>query len=77
VKTGLRVDQDMVIDQGVQNGEMVVTEGQLRLAPGSRVQFGGAGGPGGLGAGDGRRGEGKGGDGKSGFQGKGKGRPQT
>jgi multidrug efflux system membrane fusion protein len=74
VKTGLRVDQDMVIDQGVQNGEMVVTEGQLRLAPGSRVQFGG---PGGLGAGDGRRGEGKGGDGKSGFQGKGKGRPQT
>jgi len=82
VKTGLRVDQDMVIDQGVQSGETVVTEGQLRLAPGSRVQFGGAGGPGGLGAGDGRRGEGKGGDGKSGdgksgFQGKGKGRPQT
>ena len=72
VKTGLRVDQDMVIDQGVQNGETVVTEGQLRLAPGSRVQFGG-----GDGGGEGKRGEGKGGDGKSGFQEKGKGRPQT
>jgi multidrug efflux system membrane fusion protein len=40
VTTGLRVDQDMVIDKGVQAGETVVTEGQLRLAPGSRVQDG-------------------------------------
>jgi multidrug efflux system membrane fusion protein len=39
VNTGLRVDQDMVIDKGVQLGETVVTEGQLRLAPGSRVQM--------------------------------------
>jgi multidrug efflux system membrane fusion protein len=84
VTTGLRVDQDMVIDKGVQPGETVVTEGQLRLAPGSRVQTGGANGPGGFGGGggegkgpEGKGPEGKGGDGKGGFQGKGKGRPQT
>jgi membrane fusion protein, multidrug efflux system len=76
VTTGLRVDQDMVIDKGVQTGETVVTEGQLRLAPGSRVQVGGANGPGGLRGGD-RGGDGKGGDGNGGFQGKGKRRPQT
>jgi membrane fusion protein, multidrug efflux system len=84
VTTGLRVDQDMVIDKGVRGGETVVTEGQLRLAPGSRVQMGGANGPGGFrgGGGEGKGGEGKGGDGKGSdgkgsFQGKGKGRPQT
>ena len=37
VSTGARVDQDMVVDQGLEPGETVVTEGQLRLAPGSRV----------------------------------------
>ena len=37
VTTGARVDQDMVVDQGLAPGETVVTEGQLRLAPGSRV----------------------------------------
>jgi len=37
VVTGARVEQDMVVDQGLQPGETVVTEGQLRLAPGSRV----------------------------------------
>jgi len=67
VTTGLRVDQDMVIDKGVQVGETVVTEGQLRLAPGSRVQVGGANGPGGFG-----------GAGRGGGDGKGRGkRPQT
>jgi multidrug efflux system membrane fusion protein len=64
VTTGLRMDQDMVIDKGVQAGETVVTEGQLRLAPGTRVQMGGANGPGGFG-GVGRGG----GDGKGGSQG--------
>jgi multidrug efflux system membrane fusion protein len=38
VKTGPRVDQDMVIDEGLKGGETVVTEGQLRLQPGSKVQ---------------------------------------
>jgi multidrug efflux system membrane fusion protein len=32
-----RVDQDMVIEKGLKVGETVVTEGQLRLEPGSRV----------------------------------------
>jgi multidrug efflux system membrane fusion protein len=38
----------MVVDQGLALGETVVTEGQLRLAPGSRVVVrDGRGGPGG------------------------------
>jgi len=37
VVTGARVDQDMVVDKGLEVGETVVTEGQLRLAPGSKV----------------------------------------
>lgn len=39
VTTGGRVDQDLVIEKGLRAGEVVVTEGQLRLAPGSRVQL--------------------------------------
>ena len=39
VSTGARVDQDLVIENGLDAGETVVTEGQLRLAPGSRVQL--------------------------------------
>ena len=38
VVSGSRVDQDVVIEKGLQPGEMVVTEGHLRLAPGMRVQ---------------------------------------
>lgn len=38
VVTGSRVDQDIVIQSGLQAGETVVTEGHLRLAPGMRVQ---------------------------------------
>jgi multidrug efflux system membrane fusion protein len=41
VTTGTRVDQDLVIMQGIEAGETVVTEGQLRLQPGSVVQTGG------------------------------------
>jgi multidrug efflux system membrane fusion protein len=36
VTPGARVDQDMVVE-GLELGETVVTEGQLRLAPGSKV----------------------------------------
>jgi len=39
VVTGARIDQDLVIEKGVQRGETVVTEGQLRLAPGAHVQL--------------------------------------
>jgi multidrug efflux system membrane fusion protein len=55
VVTGPRVDQDLVIEHGLEPGETVVTEGQLRLAPNSRVTFGeGRGGRGrGRGRGDG------------------------
>jgi multidrug efflux system membrane fusion protein len=44
VTTGPRVDQDLVIEKGLEDGDTVVTEGQLRLAPGSRVQVRGEGG---------------------------------
>jgi multidrug efflux system membrane fusion protein len=37
VVTGARVGQDMVVNQGINAGETVVIEGQLRLAPGSKV----------------------------------------
>lgn len=33
----VQVDEDMVIDKGLQPGETAVTEGHLRLAPRSRV----------------------------------------
>ena len=36
VMTGARVDQDVVIEKGLEHGETVVTEGPLRLVPGSR-----------------------------------------
>ena len=79
VTSSLRVDQDLVIDKGLAEGETVVTEGQLRLSPGSRVQIGGPNGPGGRGGragrGGGRNGGGQGGDGAAdGFKGKGFGR---
>jgi multidrug efflux system membrane fusion protein len=38
VVTGSRIDQEIVISSGLQPGETVVTEGQLRLGPGVRVQ---------------------------------------
>ena len=37
VTAGLRVEDSLVIDKGLREGETVVTEGQLRLAPGSKV----------------------------------------
>lgn len=39
IVTGLRVDQDLVIERGLQAGETVVLDGQLRLAPGMKVQI--------------------------------------
>ena len=38
VAVGQRVDQDVVIEKGLQPGDTVVTEGQLRLEPGTRVE---------------------------------------
>jgi membrane fusion protein, multidrug efflux system len=39
VTAGTRIDQDLVMEKGLKPGERVVTEGQLRLAPGMRVQI--------------------------------------
>jgi multidrug efflux system membrane fusion protein len=60
VTTGARVDQDMVVESGLETGETVVTEGQLRLAPGSRVSVrdGRGGGREGRGGNGGGRGDG-------------------
>jgi multidrug efflux system membrane fusion protein len=49
VVVGPRVDQDLVIDKGLERDETVVTEGQLRLAPGTQVQLRDAAGRGGRG----------------------------
>jgi multidrug efflux system membrane fusion protein len=37
VVTGTRVDQEIVVDSGLEPGEVVVIEGHLRLAPGVRI----------------------------------------
>lgn len=39
LKTGMRVGQDVVVEQGLSAGETVVREGQLRLAPGMKVRL--------------------------------------
>jgi multidrug efflux system membrane fusion protein len=79
VKVGPRVDLDMVIEEGLQAGDIVVTEGQLRLQPGSTVQVsGGNGKNGGAGRGKSKTDDAPPGDspsgefkGKAGFKGKG------
>src|SRR5438128_5361679 len=43
VKTGATIDNMTVIDDGLKPGEQVVTDGQLRLVPGAKVQQKGAG----------------------------------
>jgi membrane fusion protein, multidrug efflux system len=69
VTPGQRVDQDLVIDKGLKPGEVVVTEGQLRLEQGTRVTTDTGAAPG-AGGGRGRggrgRGQGSGGSGGSG-----------
>jgi multidrug efflux system membrane fusion protein len=62
VKVGPRVDLDLVIDEGLKAGEIVVTEGQLRLQPGSEISSS----DGSNNSKGGGRGEFKGGDGDSG-----------
>lgn len=69
VAANQHVDQDVVIEKGLKPGETVVTEGQLRLEPGSRVTTdlnAPMGGRGGRGQGGGRRGQGGGGQGQGG-----------
>ncbi len=52
VTIGERIDQDLVVLTGLEAGESVVTQGQLRLQPGSVVN---------IGEGGGGRGKGRGG----------------
>ena len=58
VTVGQRVGEDVVVEKGLQVGQTVVTEGQLRLEAGTRIQTGGAAGGrgnrGGRGQGQGR-----------------------
>ena len=39
VVTGARLNQELVVQKGLQAGETIVLEGQLRLSPGSRVSL--------------------------------------
>jgi membrane fusion protein, multidrug efflux system len=39
VKTGQVLDGEAVVEKGVKGGEKVVTDGQLRLFPGARVEI--------------------------------------
>lgn len=66
VTTGGRVEQDIIIARGLDAGDTVVTEGQLRLAPGMRVRLRGEGGDKGGGR-KGKRAE-KGGEGPEGVK---------
>ena len=60
ITAGQRVDEDVVITKGLKPGETVVTEGQLRLEAGTRIQTtDGRGGDGGAGRGRGGRGRGR------------------
>jgi membrane fusion protein, multidrug efflux system len=65
VTVGQRVEDDTVVQKGLKPGETVVTEGQLRLEPGSRVttDLSGRGGGGGRGRGGNRGGNRGGGEG--------------
>jgi multidrug efflux system membrane fusion protein len=54
VTTSLRIGDDVVVVKGVRSGQTVVTEGQLRLENGTKIQTGGADGRGGRGQGRGR-----------------------
>jgi len=64
ITAGQHVDQDIVIEAGLKSGETVVTEGQLRLEPGSRVTTDLGAAPGAGGRGRGGRGRGQGGGGR-------------
>ncbi|HUK35314.1 MAG TPA: efflux RND transporter periplasmic adaptor subunit [Vicinamibacterales bacterium] len=61
ITTGQRIGDDVVVEKGLQAGQVVVTEGQLRLEAGTKVQVGD--GRGGAGAGRGRGGRGRRGNG--------------
>jgi multidrug efflux system membrane fusion protein len=38
IKIGRRLARDLVVEEGLKPGERIVTDGQLRLTPGARVE---------------------------------------
>ncbi|MGD0483410.1 MAG: efflux RND transporter periplasmic adaptor subunit [Gemmatimonadales bacterium] len=60
IQVGRAVDDDIVVESGLQAGQQVVTDGQLRLVPGARVDIKGE--PGAAVASGGRQGGAPGGD---------------
>ncbi|WP_051670696.1 efflux RND transporter periplasmic adaptor subunit [Bryobacter aggregatus] len=71
VTTGQRNGNEIVITKGINAGETIVTEGQLRIAPGLKVTPRPA-----AGGGGGRKGEAKGAENSGGGENKGGGRPK-
>lgn len=67
VKSGTTMDSMTVIEEGLKPGEQVITDGQLRLVPGSKIQIKGQGQ-----AGRGPGGQGQGGDQNQGGEGGGR-----
>lgn len=59
VKTGATIDNMTVVQDGLKPGEQVVTDGQLRLVPGAKVQSKSGQGQGGQGGGQGNGGGGR------------------
>ena len=39
VKVGRRLPREVVLDEGLRAGERIVTDGQLRLIPGARIEI--------------------------------------
>ena len=74
VAVGQRIGEDVVIERGLQAGQTVVTEGQLRLEAGTKIQTGDGrrGGPGGPGRQGGRGASGEAGQGQAGRGGPGR-----
>jgi multidrug efflux system membrane fusion protein len=68
VAVGQRIGDDVVIEKGLQAGQTVVTEGQLRLEAGTKVQVGDGRGGAGAGGARGRGGRGRRGNGGGGGQ---------
>jgi multidrug efflux system membrane fusion protein len=66
VTIGQRMGDDVVVEKGLQSGQTVVTEGQLRLEAGTKIQTGD--GRGGGGRRGGGRGQGQGSQGSQGGQ---------
>jgi multidrug efflux system membrane fusion protein len=39
IVTGIRLEQESTVEKGLQPGDVVVTDGQLRLTPGAKVEI--------------------------------------